>query len=108
MATAEGDALARAQAVADADYRWRHENPDLWELVVGWAIEAGRQGREFSTKELMERLRSKDRTDRSGRTMRINNDRTALWARLLVMEHPWLKGLIIVKPSMFDSIPLRW
>lgn len=100
--------LSKYTRLADIDWRWRRDNPEIWAAVVRWALGEAKAQRPFAIKTVIEQVRWKDRVNRKGEDVRVNNSIAPLWSRLIVMRYPQVRPYIMLKPSGFDHIPLRW
>lgn len=101
---ADENSTARLR-LADAE-AWRRENPHLWALIEGWALAEVDMGREFSMRELVERMRwhADSLTDKGGSSPRVSNDLAVVGARWLVREHPRCKEHLTMRRSAIDNV----
>lgn len=101
---ADKNDIARLR-LAEAE-SWRRENPHLWALLEGWALAEVDMGREFSMRELVERMRwhADSLTDKGGGSPRVSNDLAVVGARWLVREHPCCKEHLTMRKSVIDNV----
>jgi hypothetical protein len=80
--------------IATRFYEFHAKNPQVYRLLLTLAWEAREAGHErVGMKELMERARWNYTLHTTGTAPRLNNNYTALYARLIVNDCPELAGL---------------
>lgn len=83
------------QTIEEQFKAFHEENPHVAEALAQMALRLKRRGREhFGMKALFETLRFEYalRTDDPNSEFRLNNNYTALYARLLMRQYPELEG----------------
>lgn len=117
LAAASGDGLVgdaigidveHYMHLLNAEREWRSRNRDVWRKVEDFAVGEARQRRRFSIQTIIERLRWQDNVDADGRKLRIPNAYGAIWARVLMAEHPGMEQFITHGRSTFDKLDVVW
>ena len=95
---------ARRVQVLNAAVAWRRRNPRIWAEWERAALREAAQGRRFSMQLVTEQARAFDSVDDSGEGFKLNNNSRAIWARMLVAEHPELRPYIELRRSVWDGL----
>ena len=83
---------------------WRENNPRAWAFMEGLGEADYLAGRRISISRLVELCRAKDFATNDGGRFRISNSYRAAFARMLVKDHPELRGLIVLHKSKLDGL----
>ena len=98
------EAIERAKKkIVDAKY-WMLTNPRAWRYMADTAMHQAAEGKKVSGRQLVENVRKRDFTDTCGAPTKVNNDYAAIFARLLVAEHPQLAKHIEFRRTVLDEI----
>ena len=91
--------------IAAAD-EWKRANPELHrERIVEQAFADAEAKRPISVHTYIVKIRAKDRVDRHGQPVKVNDHHGAVWARELWRDHPELrKWLRIRRSKELDAI----
>lgn len=76
---------------------YHEENPDLYDLMEKFALEAGQSRTRFSIWMIANRVRWYTQVETTGKEFKVSNDYLALYARLIVVRNPHLEGLFLFK-----------
>lgn len=82
---------------------FRRRNLEFWHYLEAWALNEAAHGRRFSISPFIERYRWRDRVDSQGEPFKINDHYSPIFARMLVSEHPELRGYIELRKSTWDD-----
>jgi hypothetical protein len=78
---------------------FHRKNPVVYALFIKFSQEAKASGRKrFSHWMIANRIRWYSLVETSGKAYKLSNDYIALYARLLVHDHPEFKGFFMLKP----------
>jgi len=83
---------------------FRSLNPDLFAKLEKHALNETAHKRRFSVQRWIEEVRWKDHVNRIGESVKINNDFAPIFARMLVTEHPEVRGFIELRKSVYDLL----
>jgi hypothetical protein len=80
------------------------ENPQVYEVLRRFALEAKRAGRErLSIGALFERVRWETSVDGNGDSFKVNNSHRSFYARLLMAQEPDLRGFFETRRAKADA-----
>ena len=84
---------------------WVKLNPEVWSkhFEIPALYEAA-HGRRVSVQRFIEDARRLDYVNRAGDPCKINNSFAAIFARLLIEQHPELSEFIETRRSVYDDI----
>lgn len=82
---------------------FRRRNPEFWHDLKAWALNEAAHMRRFSVSYFVEHYRWQDRVNSEGEPFKINDHYIPIWARMLVSEHPELRGFIELRKSAWDD-----
>lgn len=95
--------LARGRRKLIQFHQWRYDNPRAYEYGVSYALACHENGQHVGGSGIVEAIRSKDFTDEHGNPTRTNNDYAPIIARLIVVEHPHMRGSLEMRSSVYDA-----
>ena len=95
---------ARRFQAFNAAVAWRRRNPHIWAAWERDALHEAEQGRRVSMRFFAETARKFDSVDDAGEPFEVNNSHVAIFARMLVAEHPELRPFIELRRSVWDSL----
>lgn len=90
------------QAYASA-CEWRRLNPTVWREWEKQALAHATKGQCFSMASLVQAARWKDRVNSNGEPVRVNNNYSPIWARMLAAEHPEVEPYIQMRHSKYAA-----
>lgn len=88
--------------IVNAAHEWVRLNPDLWDELQCWAVSNARAGRPFALREWIERVRWHDRVNGAGGDVKIRNEFSTVFGRMLVNKFPVVRPFISLKKSKYD------
>ena len=83
---------------------WIKANPDLWGKFTDYALKQAENERHISVAWLTEDVRQHDYVNRIGDPCKINNNFKAVFARLLIKQHPQVRPYITIRKSGYDHM----
>jgi hypothetical protein len=91
------------QTIAERFEAFHARNPQVYAALRDMALELHARGhRQYGIKALYEVLRFNAAMQTHGDTFKLNNDFTALYARLLMEQEPKLKGFFEIRQRSAD------
>jgi hypothetical protein len=91
------------KALADKFYEFHQANPAIYHAFKRFSYEAKASGRKrFSHWAVAQRIRWYTMIETTGSDYKLSNDFIALYARLLVFEHPEFTGFFTFKKMKSD------
>lgn len=108
--TADEIDYAHCMAKLRACREWVRLNPDRMEDMERYAMNEAAHGRRFAIKTIIERIRWFDYVNNEGQPVKVSNDYSPLFARMLIDKHPELRQFIQTRPSRFDrlGVDISW
>lgn len=92
-------------ATESAFQRYHAENPQIYRLLLRFALEAKQAGRiRLGIKMLYERVRWHTTVETHGDEFKLNNNYHAYYARLLMQQEPTLRGFFETRKAKADTI----
>ena len=73
------------------------ENPELYQMMERFSLEAGKTRKRFSIWMVANRVRWYTKIETTGKEFKVSNDYLALYARLIVIANKHLDGLFQFK-----------
>ena len=99
----QDDNSAKAAETVRNALAWVRNNPTAWEYMTALALgEAAKTGH-VSVAWLVEQVRRKDFATLDGSGFKVANRYRTVFARVLIKEHPELKGAINLSASPIDK-----
>ena len=102
--TYDDDAIERANETLRLAREWREENPSAWAFAKNVACALIAEGKRVSGRDIVERIRRRDFTDRHGRPTTTNNDFSPVISRWLAAEVDGADALIELRTSPLDEV----
>lgn len=98
------DAIERARETLRMAREWREDNPPAWAFAANVARTLVAEGKRISGRDIVERIRRRDFTDRHGRPTTTNNNLSPIISRWLAAEVDGADALIELRTSPLDEV----
>jgi len=72
---------------------FHRDNPQIYELFVGFATTVARSRSRFGARAILERIRWETSTETNHKTLKIPNAYSAYYSRLFEIDHPRFDGI---------------
>ena len=98
------------KALFDEFIRFHRDNPEIYDLYVKYAFQLRDAGREnYGSKAIVERIRWHVNVETQSKDeFKINNNHTAYYARMVMMDYPELKGYFRIRSARNDIELKYW
>ena len=83
---------------------WIKANPELWQKFTDYALDQAANKGHISVAWLAEDVRQHDYVNRIADPVKLNNSFKAVFARLLIKEHPCVRPYITIRKSDHDHL----
>ena len=100
----------KMKALFDEFIRFHQDNPEIYDLYVKYAFQLRDAGREnYGSKAIVERIRWHVNVETQSKDeFKINNNHTAYYARMVMMDYPELKGYFRIRSARNDIELKYW
>ena len=98
------------KALFDEFIRFHQDNPEIYDLYVKYAFQLRDAGREnYGSKAIVERIRWHVNVETQSKDeFKINNNHTAYYARMVMMDYPELEGYFRIRSARNDIELKYW
>jgi hypothetical protein len=98
------------KALFDEFIRFHRDNPEIYDLYVKYAFQLRDAGREnYGSKAIIERIRWHVNVETQSKDeFKINNNHTAYYARMVMMDYPELEGYFRIRSARNDIELKYW
>ena len=98
------------KSLFDEFIRFHRDNPEIYDLYVKYAFQLRDAGREnYGSKAIVERIRWHVNVETQSKDeFKINNNHTAYYARMVMIDYPELKGYFRLRSARNDIELKYW